>query len=302
MYLSGLLAAGFATAATAQSGYESTQWQSLPGSIYTPPQDAWAKCKDASWPISDVGTALVPQSPDDELKEMLAEIDPDRVKYIIEKLVSFGTRHTLSSQDDPDRGIGAARDWILHEMQSFMGDNEVYLNSYIQPVASRITFPVNISNVVLQINGTEDPTRAYVVTGHYDSRTLDVSNYTLDAPGADDDASGVAVATEMARVCAKRKPKATMIFSAVAAEEQGLYGSAHLAQTLKQQGYNVEGHWFVILHSHICFRSTRLTKCTPQEQRHRRHRQKRAFQPHQRLHRPLVRSKHLLSQRHFQLI
>lgn len=239
-----LLAVGFAIPAIAQSGYQSTDWQSLPGSIYTPPQDAWASCKDASWPISDVGTALVPQEPDDELKEILAEIDPDRVKYIIEKLVSFGTRHTLSSQDDPERGIGAARDWILQEMQSFMGDNDVYLNSYIQEEdGSRITFPVNISNVVAQINGTEDPNRAYVVTGHYDSRTLDVLNYTLDAPGADDDASGVAVAMEMARVCANRKPKTTMIFSAVAAEEQGLYGSANLAQTLKQQGYNVEGHW-----------------------------------------------------------
>ena len=243
MHLSSLIASGFAAVTIAQSGYESTQWQSLPGSIYTPPQDAWASCKDASWPISDVGTALLPQSPDDELKEMLAEIDPDRVKYIIAKLVSFGTRHTLSSQNDTQRGIGAARDWIMREMQSFGGDNHVYLDSYIQPIAERISFPVNISNVVLQINGTEDPTRAYVVTGHYDSRVLDVMNYTANAPGADDDASGVAVAMEMARVCAKRKPKSTMFFSAVAAEEQGLYGSAHLAQTLKQRGYNVEGHW-----------------------------------------------------------
>lgn len=245
MHLSNLVAAGIATAVTAQSGYDSAQWQSLPGSIYTPPQDAWASCKDASWPISDVGTALVPQSPDDELKEMLAEIDPDRVKYIIQKLVSFGTRHTLSSQNDTKRGIGAARDWILQEMQSFMGDNDVYFDSYIQPAEDRILFPVNITNVVAQINGTEDPMRAYVVTGHYDSRALNVSDYTIDAPGADDDASGVAVAMEMARVCAKRKPKTTMIFSAVSAEEQNLYGSAHLAQTLKQRGYNVEGHWYV---------------------------------------------------------
>ena len=112
-------------------------------------------------------------------------------------------------------------------------------------MAARISFPVNITNVVLQINGTDDPSRAYVVTGHYDSRRLDVMDYTGDAPGADDDASGVAVAMEMARVCAKKKPKATMIFAAVAAEEQDLYGSAHLAKTLKEQGYNVEGHWSV---------------------------------------------------------
>lgn len=245
MRTSQFLASSFVVAVAAQSA----DWQSLPGSIYTPPQDAWASCKDASWPISDVGTALVPQAPDEELQELLAEIDPDRVRYIIEKLVSFGTRHTLSSQDDPERGIGAARDWILQEMQSFMGDNDVYIDSYIQEAEDRILFPVNISNVVAQINGTDDPMRAYVVTGHYDSRALDVEDYTIDAPGADDDASGVAVAMEMARVCAKKKPKATMIFSAVAAEEQNLYGSAHLAQTLKQRGYNVEGHWYASQHS-----------------------------------------------------
>ena len=97
------------------------------------------------------------------------------------------------------------------------GSMDVYFNSYIQPVASRISFPVNITNVVAQINGTTDPNRVYVVTGHYDSRRLDVMDYEGDAPGADDDASGVAVVMEMARVCAKLKPRATMIFAAVAA-------------------------------------------------------------------------------------
>ena len=95
------------------------------------------------------------------------------------------------------------------------GSMDVYFNSYIQPVASRISFPVNITNVVAQINGTTDPNRVYVVTGHYDSRRLDVMDYEGDAPGADDDASGVAVVMEMARVCAKLKPRATMIFAAV---------------------------------------------------------------------------------------
>lgn len=125
------------------------------------------------------------------------------------------------------------------------GDMDVYLNSYIQGVDERISFPVNISNVVAQINGTADSNRVYVVTGHYDSRALDVMDYTSDAPGADDDATGVAVVMELARVVAacKTRPKATMIFAATAGEEQNLYGATHLAKTLKKEGYNVEGNW-----------------------------------------------------------
>ena len=119
----------------------------------------------------------------------------------------------------------------------------MYFDSYIQTAEARILFDVNITNVVAQVTGTEDPNRVYVVTGHYDSRRLDIADYTNDAPGADDDATGVAIVMEMARICAKRKPKATMIFAAVAAEEQNLYGSAHLAATLKNASKDVEGHW-----------------------------------------------------------
>ena len=179
---------------------------------------------------------------------MLSEVDPKRIENYISKLVSFGTRHTLSIQNSSTRGIGAARDWLLQEMQTLAapsnGAMEVYFNSYIQPkdLSGRILFPVNITNVVAQINGTDDPNRVYVVTGHYDSRRLNIDDYTGDAPGADDDGSGVAVMLELARICATKKPKATMIFAAVAGEEQNLYGSAHLAKTLKKEGKNVEAH------------------------------------------------------------
>lgn len=120
---------------------------------------------------------------------------------------------------------------------------DVYFNSYIQDVEDRISFPVNITNVVARINGTTDPNRVYVVTGHYDSRNLDSMDYTGDAPGADDNASGVAVVLEMARACAKLRPAATMLFVATAGEEQSLQGAAYLAQTLEAQGANVEGNW-----------------------------------------------------------
>lgn len=224
-------------------------WTDLPGSLYNygPQQEPWASCDEASWPVSTIGQPLVPQKPDSQLQKMIADVNQTRVEDIVTTLANFGTRHTLSIQNSSTRGIGAARDWIYAEMQSFAAESEgnmdVFFNSYIQPVASRILFPVNITNVVARINGTTDPDRVYVVTGHYDSRRIDVDDYTNDAPGADDDATGVAVVMEMARICAKLKPAATMLFAAVSAEEQGLYGSAHLAQTLKNTSMRVEGNW-----------------------------------------------------------
>ena len=230
------------------SAQQDCSWTNLPGSLYGP-QEQWASCADATWPVSGVGQSLKPQEPDDELVEMLSEVDPSIIEDTIRKLVSFHTRNTLSENiSTATYGIGGARDWIYSRFQSFAegaGDGvSVYLNSYIQqPDGERIIFPVNISNVVLQVNGTDDPNRVHVVTGHYDSRKLDVLDYKGFAPGADDDASGVSVVMELARICAKRKPKATMIFAPVAGEEQGLYGSGNLAKTLKKAGYNVEGHW-----------------------------------------------------------
>ncbi|KAI7314047.1 hypothetical protein KC315_g11483 [Hortaea werneckii] len=224
-----------------------TEWIDRPGSVIT---DPWGFCPAASWPVSDVGSSIEPQAPTSELKDMLNEVDADQVERTITKLAGFGTRHTLSQQNSSTFGIGAARDWIYEEMQGYAeqgdGSMEVYFDSYIQSVASRVPFPVNITNVVARINGTEDSNRTYVVTGHYDSRRLDVMDYTGDAPGADDDASGVAVLMEMARVVAKMgKPKSTMMFVATAGEEQGLYGATHLAETLKNASINVEGNWNV---------------------------------------------------------
>ncbi|MFF5294831.1 M20/M25/M40 family metallo-hydrolase [Paractinoplanes globisporus] len=184
-------------------------------------------------------------SPTPELRAILREIDPKRIEATIRKLVSFGTRHTLSVQDDPVRGIGAARDWIFAELQGYAaasgGRMTVELQSFIQPVASRIPVPTRITNVVATLRGGVTPSRVYVVTGHYDSRVTDVMNATSDAPGADDDGSGVAVVLELARVLATRSPEATIVFAAVAGEEQGLYGSDHLAQSFKDAGTDIQG-------------------------------------------------------------
>ncbi|MCJ1472791.1 hypothetical protein MMC13_001440 [Lambiella insularis] len=222
-------------------------WTTLPGSTFCS-SEAWGTCSSASWPQSNVGQQIQPQAPDAELKAMIAEVDSRRIQNIVTTLTAFGTRHTLSNQTDPIRGIGAARDWIYNQLQLLAlpstGNMEVEIQSYLQPVvAGLVPFPVKISNVVARINGTSDPNRVYVVTGHYDSRRIDILDYTGDAPGADDDATGVAVVMEMARICATRRPAATMIFAATAGEEQGLYGSNFLAQTLKNASANVEGNW-----------------------------------------------------------
>jgi Zn-dependent M28 family amino/carboxypeptidase len=112
--------------------------------------------------------------------------------------------------------------------------------SFIQPVSSRIPVPTQITNVVATLRGDTSPERIYVVSGHYDSRVTDVLNSTSDAPGADDDASGVAAVLEMARVFATRPTEATLVFVAVAGEEQGLYGSDYLAKQMKAAGADVQ--------------------------------------------------------------
>ncbi|MHC3471576.1 M20/M25/M40 family metallo-hydrolase [Streptomyces sp. 7R007] len=185
------------------------------------------------------------QPPSRELRALLREIDPARIEATVRKLVSFGTRHTLSAQDDPARGIGAARDWLLAELRSHAaasgGRMTVEAQSYVQQPASRIPTATRITNVVATLRGAVTPERVYVVSGHYDSRVSDVMNAVSDAPGADDDASGVAVVLELARVLARRRPAATLVFAAVAGEEQGLYGSTYLAERLTAAGADVRG-------------------------------------------------------------
>jgi len=191
------------------------------------------------------GRPITPQAPDAQLQAILQEVDPARIEAIVRRLAAFGTRHTLSSQDDPARGIGATRDWIAAQLTEYAshsgGRMTVEVQSYLQPVASRIPAPTVISTVIATLRGDTNPDRVYVVTGHYDSRVTDVMNATSDGPGADDDASGVACLMELARIMATRHSEATIVFAAVAGEEQGLYGSAYMAQQMKAAGTDVQG-------------------------------------------------------------
>ncbi|MFJ8828647.1 M20/M25/M40 family metallo-hydrolase [Micromonospora aurantiaca] len=190
------------------------------------------------------GRPARPQRPGRELTALLREIDSRRIEAVVRRLAAFGTRHTLSSQTDPVRGIGAARDWIHAQLSGYAaasgGRMSVELQSYVQQPASRIPVPTTITNVVATVRGDVTPERVYVITGHYDSRATDVMDAVSDAPGADDDASGVAVVMELARVLSTRRTEATIVLAAVAAEEQGLYGSAYLAAQLKAAGADVQ--------------------------------------------------------------
>jgi len=178
---------------------------------------------------------------------ILSTIDAKHVEHTITSLVSFGTRNTLSAQDDPKRGVGAARDWIQSEFQKIAatsgGRMTVELQSFDQQPGrfARIAKPTKVTNVVATLRGTKSPDRVYVVSGHYDSMCTSPTDADCDAPGANDDASGVAVVLEAARVMAPHPFDATIVFIAVAGEEQGLVGSTYFAEQAKKNGMNIEG-------------------------------------------------------------
>ncbi len=175
---------------------------------------------------------------------MLKEVSAKNIENSIRKLVSFGTRNTLSEQNNPTRGIGAARDWIFAEFQKISADCSgcltVEKQTFLQPKAPRIAEPTNLTNVVATLKGTTNPERIYVVSGHYDSMCSSPIDAVCDAPGANDDASGTAAVIEMARMMSKGKFDATIIFMAVAGEEQGLLGATYFAEQAKLSKTNIE--------------------------------------------------------------
>lgn len=188
------------------------------------------------------------RGPDAEIAQMAAEVNPDRCRRIVETLAGFGTRHTMSSQEDEARGIGAARRWLLVELQraaaTSKGRLEVVEDPFTYgPDGNRITRPTRIVNLVATLPGsqTESRDRLYVVSAHYDSICNDPKDADCDAPGADDDASGVAVVLELARIMSPHSFDATIVFMLVAGEEQGLIGSRHWAEDARQRGLNVAG-------------------------------------------------------------
>ena len=179
-----------------------------------------------------------------QIDAMVREISPQRIQAYVDKLAGFGTRHTMSDTVSETRGIGAARRWIKGELERCgAGKLQVAFDGHLHPVDRRLSRPTEIVNVVATLPGTqaESRERMYVVSGHYDSRNTDDADAVNDAPGANDDASGTAAVMEMACVMARYKFDATLVFMAVAAEEQGLYGATDFAEKAKQKKLNIAG-------------------------------------------------------------
>jgi len=170
-------------------------------------------------------------------------VSEGRLKGDVEKLVSFGTRHTLSSQTDPERGIGAAVDWGLEEFKRIGAQCGGCLE--VLPVGDtvtgpRIPAPTLVRNAVAIQRGTERPNEVVIVQGHIDSRVSDVMDATSDAPGANDDGSGTALVIEAARVLSAAKYPTTIIYALLSGEEQGLHGGRILADWAAAQGFTVK--------------------------------------------------------------
>jgi len=182
---------------------------------------------------------------------MVKEISSDSLKAYINKLVTFGTRSTLSTTTDKRKGIGAAREWVVQKFNEFGKASNGRLTAFVdtttlQPDKRRVDVATSLGNSMAILKGTDpNDNRVYLISGHLDSRVTDVLNRTADAPGANDDGSGVAAVLECARVMSKRSFPATIIFVAVSGEEQGLLGSRNyvrnrLSDTTTRKA-NVEG-------------------------------------------------------------
>lgn len=179
------------------------------------------------------------------LHQLAAEVRPGRMRADIEALVGFGTRHTMSETTSDTRGIGAARRWAQREFEAISRDCGGCL-TVVTPsdtvTAARVPTPTEVVNIVAIQRGTGDPNRVIIISGHIDSRVTDVMNFTADAPGANDDASGVAAVLEAARVLSKHSFDATLVFAALSGEEQGLLGGKILADYAQAQGWRVEAN------------------------------------------------------------
>ena len=191
--------------------------------------------------------AAAPGTPNPEIAAIVADISPARIEATIRKLVSFGTRNSLSETGSDTRGIGAARRWIKSELERCSRDSggrlEVAFDDHLVEKAARVPKPTHIVNVVATLPGSqaESANRIYVISGHYDSMPSNPADGEKDAPGANDDASGSAVSMELACVMSKHRFDATLVFMTVAGEEQGLFGSTGWAKAAREKNLDIAG-------------------------------------------------------------
>lgn len=184
---------------------------------------------------------------DPEITQMVSEVSADSLQSYIYKLVSFGTRNTLSTQTDLKRGIGAARNWVLQKFNEFAKNSNGRMTAFIDtvtlaPNGKRVDQPVLLGNVVAILKGTDpNDKRIFIISGHLDNMRTNVMDRVGDAPGANDDGSGSAAVIECARIMSKHSFPATIIFVTVSGEEQGLLGSTFMADKAKMEGWQIEG-------------------------------------------------------------
>lgn len=189
------------------------------------------------------GPSRSPPSELPVLREMAAAVSADRIEADIRKLVGFGTRHTLSDTVSMTRGIGAARRWVKAEFDRISeacgGCLEVTYQRTLVEGGERLPRPVEIVNVIAVQRGTSDPGRYALMTGDIDSRASDPLDATTDAPGANDNASGVAGLLEAARILTRHSFDGSIAYAALSGEEQGLYGGGHLAEKARAEGWRL---------------------------------------------------------------
>jgi Peptidase family M28 len=176
------------------------------------------------------------------LPTIAGQVSEERLRAIVERLVGFGTRHTLSSRDHPTRGIGAALNWTEAELRRYSracGGCLRVVRTGDTVTGRRIPNPTLVENVIAIQRGTSRPDQVVIITGHIDSRVTDPMNATADAPGANDDGSGTAAVIEAARVLSRHRFAGTIVYAALSGEEQGLIGGRILADYARAQGWQV---------------------------------------------------------------
>lgn len=187
---------------------------------------------------------LDPPTEVQRLHTMVAEVSAGRIEADIRKLVSFGTRHSLSDTKSETRGIGAARRWIEAEFKRINEGCTAKLEVYTisdTVTGRRVPEPTEIVDVIAVQRGILDPDRVVIMSGDIDSRVSDPLNFTDDSPGANDNASGMAGTMEAARVLCQTKFPGTIIYAGLSGEEQGLYGGRILADHAKEKGWRIMG-------------------------------------------------------------
>jgi hypothetical protein len=183
---------------------------------------------------------------DPQIEKMVSEVSKDSLESYIRKMVSYGTRNTLSTQSDAKRGIGAARNWVLYKFNEFAKQSNGRLSASIdtttlQKDGRRVDTTLLLGNVVAALKGTDTADkRIFMISGHLDNMRSNVMDRTGDAPGANDDASGVAALLECARIMSKATFPATVFFVAFSGEEQGLLGANYMSEKARKLNWNIE--------------------------------------------------------------